>query len=241
MTDHKTNGISRRSIAKGAAWAAPVIAVAATAPFAAASHHVPPPPVSVPGNSCKTSGNSGTIKKGFYGQFKITNNTGADLVYTITSFASSSMILSDVQVMPLSSTDWSIATSTFTVPDGGTTTFWIRAVGDDSGNTSFTMTYTVVGYGDTYDEQLNYIDMPVCCDPAPLCPPGAYAEGVTPTTSSAPVEAKTSATPTTEAAPSSATEQAAPTSEAAAPVTETQTAKATESAVATEAPASSSN
>ncbi|GAB2898636.1 hypothetical protein [Neomicrococcus lactis] len=244
MTEQNSRGVSRRSITKGVAWAAPVVAVATAAPFAAASHHEPPPPVSVAGKSCKTGGNSGTITKGFYGQFSVTNNTGASLTYTITSFLSAAQVLTNVQVMPITSTDWSGKSTTFTVPNGGTTTFLIRGSGHDSGNTSFTMNYTVVGFGDTFTAKLTYNSMDTCCNPAPLCPPGAYKAGAAPTTAAKQATTESSVAPTKEAAKTQApTTQTAKTQAPAtsAPATETKVAQApASSAPATSAPASAS-
>lgn len=261
-TEQTSRGISRRSIAKGAAWAAPVIAVAGAAPFASASHHEPPTPVAVSGVSCKTGGNSGTIKKGFYGQFKVTNNTGAPLTYTITSFQSAAMTLTNVQVSSNPTGDnWTGAGSTFTVPNGGSTTFWIRASGDDSGNTAFTMFYTVAGFGDTYSADLTYDDMLTCCTATPTCPPYAYAgntdvpapESAATTqqkqqapASSAPASAETKAPATKSATQAPATKApATQTPASSAPAVETKAAEAPASSApassaATEAPASGS-
>lgn len=83
-----TTGVSRRHLAKGAAWTLPVVAIAATAPMAAASIDTPPPPVIDFGSAC---GNTGSTGKGCGGSktvqvpLLLTNNTGDDVVFQITS------------------------------------------------------------------------------------------------------------------------------------------------------------
>lgn len=54
--------VSRRNVAKGSAWAAPVLMVAAAAPMVAASTS---PETTVTGWACKMPGNSGPIKHGY--------------------------------------------------------------------------------------------------------------------------------------------------------------------------------
>ena len=79
--------LSRRSVAKGVAWTAPVVAIAATAPMAAATK-VPPTTVIRFGGAC---GNTGSDGKGCGGDktiqvpLTLTNLTGADLVFQVTS------------------------------------------------------------------------------------------------------------------------------------------------------------
>lgn len=53
--------MNRRALAKGAAWTAPAVMVAAAAPSLAAS----PQPTRVTGWACKMPGNSGAIKHGY--------------------------------------------------------------------------------------------------------------------------------------------------------------------------------
>lgn len=235
MTDHKTNGISRRSIAKGAAWAAPVIAVAAAAPLAAASHYVPPEPTESASISCKQPGKSGNLSYGYYGLFTIENPTDSPITYTFTSFvAADGTNLSGIQVMPASGSSWTGATSTITVPANSTVSYWIRGYGANSSSTSFTVSYSVGG--ETFSTQFVYNDMQPCCTGASTaCPPG---ESAVVTSTAATTEKQAAPASTSEASTASATEQAAPTTESAAPASETTVAPATESATATEAPAS---
>lgn len=58
----QTGGISRRTVTKAMAWAAPAVAVATVIPFAAASG----PETPQPGDNCKASGTSNVNKFHFY-------------------------------------------------------------------------------------------------------------------------------------------------------------------------------
>lgn len=85
---------SRRTVAKGAAWTAPAVAVAAAAPPAAASPFVPPPPVFNFAGGCATvgNGNGGCNGAQKTGQVPVTikNPAGAPstVVFQIISVAS---------------------------------------------------------------------------------------------------------------------------------------------------------
>ena len=85
---NSTSPLSRRTIAKGMAWTAPVVAIGVGAPHAAATP--PPPPVFNFGEGCKSSGGSGKgcigtkDSKEIPGSFK---NTGTQtLVLQFTGF-----------------------------------------------------------------------------------------------------------------------------------------------------------
>lgn len=78
--------ISRRTVVKGAAWAAPAVAIASAAPAYANSIPVPPPPSVNWGSACATIGNG----RGCSGQEKalqvpltITNNTADQLLFVV--------------------------------------------------------------------------------------------------------------------------------------------------------------
>src|SRR5438128_12305556 len=58
---HVTDGLSRRSVVKGAAWAMPAVVVAAPAPLVAASTGA----LSFTGSACKLPGNSSSSYKGY--------------------------------------------------------------------------------------------------------------------------------------------------------------------------------
>lgn len=70
MTDNP--GLSRRTLAKGAAWAAPAIAVAAAAPAMAASKG----PIYFTGTACKLPGGSSDFKHGYVFEMIIENKIG---------------------------------------------------------------------------------------------------------------------------------------------------------------------
>ncbi len=90
MTTEHTNGLSRRTLAKGAAWAVPVVAVAAAAPMVSASPVVVPPCVTFAFDAaaCRRS-NEGIYKFGF-----CINNTclagSGNLTMTITKIENGS-------------------------------------------------------------------------------------------------------------------------------------------------------
>ncbi len=85
MTEPTKSGISRRTLAKGAAWSVPAAAVVAAAPAYAVS--IPEPVIDF-GNAC---GNTGATQKGCGGKktlqvpLTLSNNTNADIVFQITS------------------------------------------------------------------------------------------------------------------------------------------------------------
>lgn len=79
--------ISRRAVAKGAAWSVPAVAIAAAAPAYALSKEVPTEPVFSWATGCATTGNG----RGCSGQEKalqipltLKNDTGKDLVFVVT-------------------------------------------------------------------------------------------------------------------------------------------------------------
>lgn len=88
MTEETKGGISRRTLAKGMAWSVPAVAVASAVPAYAASPVVPPEPGISFGSAC---GNTGATRKGCGGDktlqvpLTLTNETGADYVFQITS------------------------------------------------------------------------------------------------------------------------------------------------------------
>ena len=92
MTDTTKSGISRRTLAKGAAWAAPAVAVAAAAPNVAASPVTPPPCITAAftGKPCRISN-----KKIYRFGFCITNacTDGASLTFTVTKLINQSGFL----------------------------------------------------------------------------------------------------------------------------------------------------
>lgn len=84
MTSENT-GLSRRTLAKGAAWAAPAVAVAAAAPMVAASPIIT---VGQAGDACKLPGNSCSsagYNKGYLQALRVCNNSTQSATMTITT------------------------------------------------------------------------------------------------------------------------------------------------------------
>lgn len=85
LEDTSTGGVSRRTVTKAMAWAVPAVAVAASAPMAAAS--VIPPVINF-GGAC---GNTGSTGKGCGGvktlqvPLTLSNNSGKDVAFVIDS------------------------------------------------------------------------------------------------------------------------------------------------------------
>ena len=73
-------GISRRTVVAGTAWAVPAIVVASAAPAMAASG-----PVVLSGVACKGPGQSGEFEFAYYFQVTLTNNTASSQTYTFNS------------------------------------------------------------------------------------------------------------------------------------------------------------
>ncbi len=68
-------GISRRTVAKAAAWSVPAIALAVSTPAYAAS----PGFLTVTGDGCKLPGNATDVYKGYAFEGSITNDSPADV------------------------------------------------------------------------------------------------------------------------------------------------------------------
>ena len=88
--------MNRRALAKGVAWAAPAVMVAAAAPSLAASSD---PVARVTGYACKMPGNSGQIKHGY----RVTLSTDAEVVIPVEVTLSNgkhATILGDVAPVP---------------------------------------------------------------------------------------------------------------------------------------------
>src|SRR4051812_32691651 len=75
---HVTDGLSRRSVVKGAAWAMPAVVVAPPAPLVAASTGA----LSFPGRACKLPGNSTHTYKGYV--FELSASSTGSTINTVT-------------------------------------------------------------------------------------------------------------------------------------------------------------
>lgn len=129
-------GITRRSVARGAAWSAPVIAVAGAAKAAAVSG--PRPTVQfngaykLPGRSC---GNN-PFRYGF--EFTITN-TSTQTIWIYPNTLS-------VSTTPNYGFTYSGSTTAIQLAPNASQTFLLRMTGTNSGNLTFTGTYSL-GWG----------------------------------------------------------------------------------------------
>lgn len=141
MTEQNSRGVSRRSITKGVAWAAPVVAVAAAAPFAAASYDTPP--IGFESESaCKFPGNSTTdCFKAYRFVLSVTNPVGFPITLNIISVTEDGQFSGNFTVMNA----FSDLESGTVIPVGGAQKYTL-VVGEskNSANTSakICMTYT---------------------------------------------------------------------------------------------------
>jgi hypothetical protein len=147
---------SRRTIAKGAAWAAPVIAVGAAAPAFAASPNDCVPVFSFANDSCKCPGQSTDSAWGYYLSICVsessgcTDGTGAATVVLIDQLENNSkkVLLPATKQLPL----------TVTVGDCTETLLFLST----SSSSSIRFHYSVDG-GATF-QWSSYIDAPPDCD-----------------------------------------------------------------------------
>ncbi|MGY5317923.1 hypothetical protein ACXA45_01630 [Neomicrococcus lactis] len=140
MTEQNSRGVSRRSITKGVAWAAPVVAVAAAAPFAAASYDTPP--IGFKSKSaCKFPGSSTSCEKAYRFVLSVTNPVAFPITLNIISVTEDGQFSGNFTVMNAYS---NLETGTV-IPVGGAQEYiLVVGPGKDSANTSakICMTYT---------------------------------------------------------------------------------------------------
>lgn len=140
MTEQNSRGVSRRSITKGVAWAAPVVAVAAAAPFAAASYDTPP--IGFESESaCKFPGSSTSCEKAYRFVLSVTNPVGFPITLNIISVTENGQFSGNFSVMNA----YSDLESGTVIPVGGAQKYTlVVGPGKNSANTSakICMTYT---------------------------------------------------------------------------------------------------
>jgi len=133
-------GISRRTVAKAAAWSIPAIALAVPTPaYAVAS----PGFITLTGKGCKLPGNATDIYKGYAFEAIINNPTNTSVTVTITDITLRGEDLGDVTVVNLATCQE--LGSTFTVA-GNTTNLRVAIITEDaasSANGTLALTYTV--------------------------------------------------------------------------------------------------
>ena len=210
-TDTTSNGISRRTIAKGAAWAAPAITLGVAAPSLAAS----PPPVgpSVGDDSCK---HTKSINR-YHIELIFTNNLACKTNVVITSFVVNPNSGQDV---PFDGIDYDFEIN---AKDSMSWVYDSQVVGNmANGTVDVVYTYTNCR-GEKVDEtqSINVSSLPPCEFPYPHDannqPTGA-PEGATKVTAETEASEEPTADATTPTAEPAAEAPVAP-SEAEAPTT----------------------
>ncbi|WP_430647046.1 hypothetical protein [Agromyces sp. GXS1127] len=134
-------GISRRTVAKAAAWSVPVVALAVSTPAYAASPGI----ITLDGTGCKLPGNSASTYKGYAFSATITNDFNVPITVTITSATLGGADLGGVAVVNLD-TCQGTAGSFVIAPN---TTYPNIAIvtqnAPNSQNNTLTLNYTISG------------------------------------------------------------------------------------------------
>lgn len=233
MTDTARQPISRRTVAKGAAWTAPVILGGVAAPAYAASGNKP---TIIPGPSCKQPGNScNPIVKGYVFTYTI-NNPSSKLIYL---YAPPS--LSTGGVLPLTYAG-AVVNGTFygpstpvPVPAGASVQLLVTTGSSNSADLVFDFTITFA-WGHTLDpaddtEHIgDDVTATVTVDGTPPCvncappPPGTPAATESSTEEAARTAEESTSETSTESEPASTTTSTpAPSAESEPPPTSTET------------------
>jgi hypothetical protein len=142
-------GISRRTVAKAAAWSVPAIALAVSTPAYAAS----PGFITLTGDGCKLPGNATDVYKGYAFEAFISNTTNAAVTIAITDIDLNNADLGAVTVVALDSC--TELGDTFVVP-AGTEDLRVAILTQNAGNSAngtLVLTYTVNGVGDAVTAQ----------------------------------------------------------------------------------------
>ena len=137
-------GVTRRTLARGAAWSVPAVAVAAAAPAYAVSGVRPcvAPPPEIEG--CKYPGNSEPWEKTFRAPVTFTNNCAQALTITLTAISWGGCVETDLAIVSAATgVDGTPALNyQFTIASGGTHSFHIFWRCNNSGNDTLTFTYS---------------------------------------------------------------------------------------------------
>lgn len=130
--------ISRRTLAAGAAWSVPVIAVASAAPAYAVSGPCIAPPPDIDG--CKYSGSSQPWDKTYRAPITFKNNCGKALTIKITSISWDKGSPFDFRIVKSGSTSCT-ANYTFPISAGGTYDFYLFWRNTNSAEGTLTFNY----------------------------------------------------------------------------------------------------
>jgi len=134
-------GVSRRTVAKAAAWSVPVVALAVSTPAYAASPGI----ITLTGGGCKLPGNSNDAFKGNAFGASIENSFNVPITITITDITLNGQDLGDAVVIEL--TSCTVLGSSFVIP--ANTTFSNVAIvtqnAANSSNGTLTISYTITG------------------------------------------------------------------------------------------------
>lgn len=140
MIEPTSKPVSRRTVAKGAAWTTPVILGGVAAPAYAASG--PTPTLSL-GAACKAPGNScNPFRKGYVVPLTITNPSAKDIwVYVPPTITTSGTTL-NLQYAGWDDGSGTLNTGHIKIPAGGSVTVKLNATSNNSANQAFTLSMT---------------------------------------------------------------------------------------------------
>ena len=143
LEGERPSRISRRTVAKGTAWAAPMIAVGVAAPAYAASRGEI---LTGNGAACKLPGNSQGLYKGYALGFSAHNPFGSPLIVTIISMTLNGIPLGDLRIINLDGC-LDLGVNTFTIPantDYPNLVVLTQGAGNSQAGT-LAVTYTITG------------------------------------------------------------------------------------------------
>lgn len=149
------SNVSRRTIAKGAAWAVPAIVVASPAPALAASGPPATRQFSVL-SGCKLPGNSNATFKGYAFAMTASNTTSGTVVITINSITLNGTDLGNALVVDLDTCTTLGGVNTVTLPANTTYTNLALVVSNSANSASGTVAvdYTTFASGTTTTDTL---------------------------------------------------------------------------------------
>lgn len=139
--EDQRSGISRRTVAKAAAWSVPAIALAVSTPAYAASPGI----ITLTGNGCKLPGASNDTYKGYAFEAVIENTFNVPITITITDVTLNGEDLGDAAVIDLNTC--TLLGSSFVIP-ADTTFSNVAIVTEDAANSAqgtLVISYSISG------------------------------------------------------------------------------------------------